>query len=339
MLRRIMSLTFIILFTVFFCAVENGFSQENTVNGNKQVQTDTNSDNSGTSLFQEGDLSTDVNPFWTPEETFLKKGLRYSILVGVPVVHLVYGLTVWDWGTSSPHSASERWFQGDTDSGGADKTGHFFAHYMVSRATYSIFSYTENSQNRALAYSAFTAALIGTMIEIGDAYTGRYGFSREDLIVDYLGVAVAFVLDKYPLMDSFIGVTAHYWPSDGFKEDDDKTWANFAGDYSGWKYLTSFKLAGFKYMGYNIPEFMRYIQFDLGYFTRDYTEYDAGIEPRREWFFGASVNMREVAKDLFASNKKAAWLAEQPFKYYHVPLGYYNNNTLPLSQNAGNGKR
>jgi len=330
MFRKISSFTFIIYLITIFYAVEQGFSQEDTLSSNQ----------SGYSFFQEGDLTTEINPFWTPEETYLKKGLRYSLLIGIPAAHLIYGVTVWDWGqNTNPRSAHERWFQGDTDSGGADKTGHFYAHYLVSRGSYSIFSYTENSNNRALAYSAFTAGLVGTMIEIGDAYTGRYGFSYEDIVVDYLGIAVAVILDKYPVMDQFIGVTGHYWPSQGFKDDKNKTWANFAGDYSGWKYITSFKFGGFKYIGYDIPEFMRYVQLDLGYFTRDYTEYDAGINPRREIFFGVSVNMREIAKDIFAGNKKAAWLAEQPFKYYHVPLGYSHEKTLPLSRNAGNGRR
>ena len=85
-------------------------------------------------------------------------------------------------------------------------------------------------------------------------------------------------------------------------------------------------------MGYNIPEFMRYIQLDLGYYTREYTDYDlaanASPEPQRHWFFGASVNMREVTRDIFRNNKKAGWLAEQPFKYYHIPIGYTSERSI-----------
>jgi hypothetical protein len=327
-LQKFIYLFLISLTLVFFTAQEYGYSQENEI----PAQTDTV--NNGESSFSlNGGLSADVNPFWTPEETAYKKGMRYSILIGFPLAHIVYGVTVWNWGENSDWKwANERWFQGDTDSGGADKTGHFFAHYLVSRASYSFFSYTEKNQNVALTYSALTAAGVGVLIEVGDAYTGKYGFSYEDIVADFLGVAAAVVLDKYPVADEFIGITATYWPSKGFKKDEDSSYGDFAGDYSGWKYLMNLKLAGFKYIGFDIPEFMRYIQLDLGYYTREYTDYDLAAnpspEPKRHWSFGASVNMREVTRDIFRNHKTAGWVAEQPFKYYHVPIGFANKKSI-----------
>lgn len=322
---------FLVIFAstlIFFTAQEYGFSQENE----NPVQTDI-VNNGENSFFFNSTLSTEVNPFWTPEETAFKKGMRYSILIGFPVVHAAFGVLVWDWGESGDWKwGKERWFQGDTDSGGADKTGHFFAHYTVTRIAYSFFSYTEKNQNMALAYSAFTGATVGLLIEVGDAYTGKYGFSYEDLVVDLIGVASAVVLDKYPVADEFIGITGTYWPSKAFRKYDNKNIGNFAGDYSGWKYLLNFKLAGFKYLGFNIPEFMRYIQLDVAYYTRNYTNYDQayspGKEAKRHWSFGASVNMREVTRDIFKNYKTAGWVAEQPFKYYHIPLGYSNKQTI-----------
>jgi len=323
------------LLTVLFCSsiqVPVSFAQPvNDSTGITSEQTEKN--NSGDSFFSEGGLSEEVNPFWTPEETQFKKTMRYSILIGVPVVHIIYGFTVWNWGEEdSWRWADERWYQKDTDSGGADKTGHFFAHYAVARISYSFFSYTEQSRSRALFYSAFTAALVGTMIEVGDAFTGEYGFSYEDLTVDLAGVAVAVLLDRYRVLDEFIGITMSYWPSEGFKKDKDKTPFNFAGDYSGLKWMVNFKLAGFRYLGFDIPEFMRYIQLDAGYCTRDYTDYDEEykdqVNPRRHLYVGVSVNMREVARDFFKTDKKSKWILEQPFKYYHVPVGYEKDKTL-----------
>jgi len=332
MLKKNLCFTLIICSIMFFTGTNYGFSQENP-DENITAENLNNTVQSGYQFFQTQDLSTDINPFWTPEETGFKKGMRYSILIGLPLGHLVYGVAVWDWGENSDWKwGKERWFQHDTDSGGADKTGHFFAHYMVSRVSYSFFSYTEQNQNLALAYSAFTAGVVGLLIEVGDAYTGKYGFSYEDLVADFAGIGAAVILDKYPAADEFIGITATYWPSKGFRKDKDSSYGDFAGDYSGWKYIMNFKLAGFKYMGYNIPEFMRYIQLDLGYYTREYTDYDLAAnpspEPQRHWFFGASVNMREVTRDIFRNNKKAGWLAEQPFKYYHIPIGYTSERSI-----------
>jgi len=323
------SITLIILLIILSTAEFQYVSAQNektTVNTADTVSSEITFDNS---FFSSGGLSPEINPFWTPEETGFKAGMRYSILIGIPLIHLVYGFSNWNWGEEDDWMwAHERWFQADTDSGGADKAGHFFAHYTVSRISYSIFSYTEQSRSRALFYSAFTAALVGTMIEFGDAYTGEYGFSPEDLTADYLGIAAAYLLDRYPVLDEFIGITEFYWPSEGFKDDKDKTFMNFAGDYSGAKWMVNFKLAGFEYIGFDIPEFMRYIQLDAGYYTRDYTEYDNRVNPQRYLFVGVSVNMREVARDLFPGNRKAGWVAEQPFKYYHVPVDYEKPNEL-----------
>lgn len=314
----------------------NGTAQPVNEDKSSVMLNDTSAE-SGNSFFEPGGLSEGINPFWIPGETEFKKNMRYSILFGVPAVHLVYGFAVWDWGEQKNWRwADERWYQGDTDSGGADKTGHFFAHYCVTRISYSFFSYTEQSRSRALFYSAFTAALVGTMIELGDAFTGRYGFSYEDLTMDLAGVAVAVLLERYRVLDEFIGVTMSYWPSEGFKHDKNKTPMNFAGDYSGLKWMVNFKLAGFKYIGFDIPEFMRYIQLDAGYYTRDYTDYDEAYaknnnthtDPKRHLYAGVSVNMREVARDFFKADKKSRWLLEQPFKYYHVPAGYEKDKTM-----------
>lgn len=272
------------------------------------------------------------NPWWSDEDTSFKTGMRYTLLIGAPLATILYGSNTWNWGENHDWKwAHERWFQHDTDSGGADKAGHCFAHYMQTRIVYSMFSYTERSQNTALFYSGLTVGIIGTMIEVGDAFTGRYGFSKEDLIADYVGIAFAVLLEKFPAVDAFIGFTAHYWPTRGFRNDEDKTYLNFAGDYSGWKYMLNFKLAGFFYLGLELPEFLRYVQFDVGYYTREYTEYDnqeGQFDERRHWFFGVSVNMRQVARDFGRWNRNFSWILEQPFKYYHVPIGIENDQPI-----------
>ncbi len=272
------------------------------------------------------------NPFRTDGETDFKSVVRYSVLALPPVMTILYGSKVWNWGENrSWRWAHERWFQSGTDSGGADKAGHAFAHYSICRLSYTIFSYTENSRERALAYSGITAGVIGTLIEIGDATTGRYGFSKEDLISDFFGITVGLILDRYPTLDMFLGFTANYCPSKAYREYNDKDYLDFAGDYSGWKYMFNLKLAGLEYIGLPMPEVLRYVQFDVGYFTRNYTDYDNSYghyDAKRYWYWGISLNMREAAKDFFLPDKKAAWLAEQPFKYYNPPFGYENRREI-----------
>lgn len=335
MFKRILLLTLSAFFVVsLFVNSEQVFAQENNEEPDAADQTEEIESYNDSTFFSDRQLTTYDNPFWTPEETTFKQGLRYSTLIGVPAIVTAYGFAAWSWGEDDYRFYRERWFESDTDSGGADKTGHFLAHHIVARMCYSVFSYTETSQNRALAYSAFTSFAVGTVIEIGDGFTGNYGFSHEDWIANNLGILTAVLLDKYPVLDEFIGFTGHYWPTKAHKKSGDTL--NVPGDYTGWTYLMSFKPAGFKYLGYEIPEYLRFIQFDIGYYTREFTGRDlravggdaSQLNPTRNWFFGVSVNMREVARETFKKNRKAAWIAEQPFKYYHLPIGYTSDHEI-----------
>ncbi|MCX7677859.1 MAG: YfiM family protein [Spirochaetes bacterium] len=322
MKKKLACVTLIILFAMFSLRSIAQTTQENGNPVREQSPSSTQRESS----------ATINNPFWNSEETPFKIGMRYTLLLGTPVITLLFGINAWDWGENHDWKwGHERWFQSDTDSGGADKIGHCYALYVVTRVAYSLFSYTEPNYERAVQFSGFTGALVGFIIEFGDAFTGRYGFSCEDLISDLIGVGIAVILDSHPALDAFIGFTAHYWPSEGFRRDKNKTVLNFAGDYTGWKYMFNFKFGGFHYLGFRLPEFLRFVQLDIGYYTRNYTDYDELIgrtDARRYWFFGISINMREVARDAFFFHGKISWLAQQPFKYYHVPIGYESAHAL-----------
>ncbi len=262
-----------------------------------------------------------------PEDETHKGIIRYSILIGSPIITIVYGANAWGWGKN--HSwqwGSERWFKRSTDSGGADKIGHGFAHYAIQRISYNVFDYTENGRPNKWTYSLLTSVTMGTLIEVGDAFSGHYGFSYEDLIIDYVGIALGALLDYSPVLDSFFGFSFEYWPSEGLRKDPNKGYLDAASDYSGYKVMMNFKLAGFHYLGWDVPEFFRYLMFDVGYYTRGYTSQDRYIgetDKKRYWFVGISINFMEVVKDFFEDKESTlCWLSQQPFNYYHVPVGY-----------------
>lgn len=266
-----------------------------------------------------------------------KDVLRYTILGGALPVTLLYGAKAWRWGDGDNHdfkSEKEGWFGQDTSLGGADKAGHFYAHYLVQRALYSIFDYTENGAPRKWVYSLGTTVAVGTLIEVGDGWSSRYGFSYEDLIIDIGGLLFGALLDYSPTLDAFLGLSIEYYPTDGYKERRQDFPLDFVNDYSGFKYLLNIKLAGFEYLGFNAPDFLRYVMFDVGYYTRGYSsEYDVDRSdfdnPTRNWFVGISINLAEVVSDLFEDKKGLpARIARKPFEYYHVPVGYTHDETL-----------
>ena len=262
-----------------------------------------------------------------------RKRIRNTFLISSPIVTLLFGSKVWDWGSSHNWRwANEGWFEHDTDSGGADKIGHFFSHYAITRISYSIFNYTEEDTSMKWVYTLSLAGAVGALIEVGDAYSGKYGFSFRDLIADYLGIAIGSILEICPTIDKFIGFSVEYQPTKGFKNYNDKYEINCVTDYSGWKYMMNFKLSGLKYIGLQGYDFLRYIMLDFGYYTKGYTKYDeyeSLTNRKRYLFMGVSVNMMEVVSDFYSDKRSALhWLTQQPFKYYHLPIGYKHNNKI-----------
>ena len=285
---------------------------------------DVNSDSGkgGLSFSQD---SAGSEPFFLDD---YKKPFRYATLAGVPLISFWYGWKAWGWGDNRGwHWADEKWFQYDTQHGGVDKIGHAWTHFWIQRTLYQIFNYTENGDSSKWIYSGVLTGVIGTMIEVGDAMADKYGFGTGDLIFDFAGLGLGILFDAVPWIDDFFSFTWGWIPSDPYREYS-KKWQDFTQDYSGHKYLLSFKLAGFEKMGWDIPDFMRYIKLDVGYYVKGYEEYDrlAGIpesEKSRYFMFGISVNFEEVAADFFEKrDSRYSEMAQYPFKYFHVPVSY-----------------
>jgi hypothetical protein len=88
-----------------------------------------------------------------------------------------------------------------------------------------------------------------------------------------LGIGIASLLELFPEVDAFVSLSAQYIPTKYFRKHPQRLkW--LMDDYSGWRFMANIKLAGFRYIGINVPEFMRYIQFDIGYYTTGFTKYD-----------------------------------------------------------------
>lgn len=284
-------------------------------------------------LIEESFLLENLEP---EEDEFISKDfLRSSILWGAAPITFIFGSKAWDWDSNEEFKSEEEgWFGEDTALGGADKIGHFYAHYLMQRIFYNVFDYTEDGHKRKWLYSLGVTTAVGVFIEVGDAYSSEYGFSYEDIVMNLGGILFGALLDYYPTLDGFLGMSAYYWPSEGYQDHHDTIPIDFVSDYSGFKYMFNFKLAGFERIGYQLPPYLRYLQFDLGYYTRGYSDsYDFETKdfhnPSRTWFFGASINVAELIRDLFEDKSSmAATIASKPFEYYHLPLGIEYENEL-----------
>ncbi len=216
-----------------------------------------------------------------------------------------------------------------------------FTHYGAMRLSCSVFNYTERGSNMRFLYGALLTFLMGLSIEIGDAYSG-YGFAYHDIIFDSAGILIGGLLEAFPKVDAFISLSIEYWPSSFFRKHPRKLLLLF-DDFGGMIVMANIKFAGFKEVGINIPNFMRYIMIDVGYGVKGYTSYDRRAAwdnyhlpmKSQNFYIGISINFMEIVKDFFKDQQSLACRAtQQVFKYYHVPAGYKHRLDLNGSMNT-----
>ncbi|MBN1495355.1 MAG: DUF2279 domain-containing protein [Spirochaetes bacterium] len=268
--------------------------------------------------------------------------IRYLYSVGFPTATLSYALYTgggpkrdyWKW-------SHDGFFGHGTPYGGFDKAIKMFTHYSAMRLSCAVFNYTERGSPYRFLYSTLLTSLMGLSMEIVDAYMGS-GFSYQDLVFDYAGILLGCFLSAFPKVDAFLSLSVEYWPSKFFREHPDRLLL-LRNDYDGMIIMANIKLAGFREVGVNIPNFLRYIMIDIGYGVRGYTSYDRRAAwdnysyPMRSQnlYVGISINFMEVVKDLFRDPQSLGCRAtQQIFKLYHVPAGYKHRVVLKESLNA-----
>jgi hypothetical protein len=139
------------------------------------------------------------------------------------------------------HFTREGWFGQDTYAGGGDKASHFVSYYGTARLMTGVYELFDASPEQSNNLAAAVSVAAGFVTEIGDG-TNKYGFSAEDLVMDALGAASAWVLTKYNLND-MIGFRAGVVPApETPPEYFDET--GTGKDYSSEIYTADFKLAG-----------------------------------------------------------------------------------------------
>ncbi len=234
-------------------------------------------------------------------------------LTGLTAGITVLGAQSWDWGSSSFNMNSEGWFGMDTGSGGADKLGHLYTTYLMSEwLTYTLEQSTHQPKESALYGSLFGWGLF-LYIEVFDGYSDDHGFSTEDLIMNSIGSGFSYLKSTQPWLRDKVDLRVEYLPSQGMKGIHPMT------DYSGYKYLAVLKPAGFK----NLEDsFLKYFEFQVGYYTRGFKKEDAPYFDQREstLYTAVSINLSElIFKNIHPKYQNTTQPIDSFFKYYQMP--------------------
>jgi hypothetical protein len=217
----------------------------------------------------------------------LTRGKKTLLLnTGAMAAILVYGLVKWDYGKESFHFENEGWFERNTKYGGADKLGHFWSSYAVSHLisyAYRKWGYTESEAN---LYGALSDLGIQTFMEAADGFSSQ-GFSYEDLIMNIAGAGVAYVWGKSPNLARKIDFRMEYTPE--FNHND----FGFSNNYERQRFLIAAKADGFDFIE---NPYLRYLEFQVGYYARGYSNYQEGgpDDRRRCIYVGFGFNVSKL---------------------------------------------
>ena len=222
-----------------------------------------------------------------------------------------WGVYKWDYFDRSTHSVNEGWFGQDTNSGGADKLGHFYTAYIV---THGISKYYENhciTKDKSVVYGALTSFTVLSYMEFGDAFSD-YGFSKEDFLANLVGAAYGYYSYTHPSLANKLDFRWEY----GLNPQS----SDLFTDYENSKYLFALKLNGFSEVK---DTFLKHLELHLGYYTRGYD--DPLHENTRNLYIGLGFNL----SDYFyrREHQKTA-----TFLRYYQPPGLYVAHNKELAQ-------
>lgn len=227
----------------------------------------------------------------------------------------LYGAFDW-WKTgfqSDFRTTNEGWFSQDTYTGGADKLGHAYSAYLGARLLAMGYRWAGNGRGRATEMAGLTTFLVLSGVEVIDGFSRSYRFSPQDVVMNAAGTGLGMLMEKFPALDNLFAFRLKYWPSK-------YTTFNPADDYSGQTYLLALKASGIPTL--RDTPVVRYLEFEVGYGTRDFESHDSALH-RRYIYVGIALNLSQVLNDTIFRGAHKGSIAQRTtdtfLKYVQVP--------------------
>lgn len=259
----------------------------------------------------------------TQSEPRSQRALVLSAAGTAGVYLALYGWVTLAWYVRTTDSDSlnfhdEGWFGRDTYAGGADKLGHAWGTYVVTRGTSQLLQAGGWSRRGSILAGGGLSLAFFTFAEIKDGYKEEYGFSVGDEIFDVIGAVGGVLLELYPDLDRRLDFRISYFPSSAYiaRLETDGPF-NSPEDYSGQTMLLAYHLGSIEAL-VERASWTRYLDVSVGYQTRGYRPLIDGSERSQELFVGASLNLQGVL-DRVVRRPGAAGVVHFITEMYQVP--------------------
>jgi hypothetical protein len=213
----------------------------------------------------------------------------------------LYGYTYLAWyrqGASSEtlQFRDEGWFGSHTYAGGADKIGHVWANYAVTRGVSGILEWGGYSKRTSLITATGLAIGFFVLAEIKDGYKPKYGFSWNDVVSNVAGNSLGVAMELWPALDERFDFRIEYWPSEYFiREMKSQGPFDSAEDYTGQRFLVSYHLASIDRLRESrCLGWTEWLDVTLGYQALHYLPAADPNDPVQRLFAGVSLNLQHA---------------------------------------------
>jgi hypothetical protein len=203
------------------------------------------------------------------------------------------------------HLEHTRWFDPAEYSGSADKLGHAWSNYALTRGTTAILAAAGWRRLPSSLAAAGLTEIAFTLTEIQDGYV--YGFDPKDIVANVAGAALAVLMDNAPAVDRLLDFRVQYFPSRDYRRTfRDNGSVDIGQDYTGQSYLLALHLGALPHADASqYTYWARFVDIAVGFEARHYAPVPEVREhmPRQTLYFGLSLNMQGVLNELFNDSR------------------------------------
>ena len=206
--------------------------------------------------------------------------------VAIATAIAAWGTYKWDYFKTSPTFESEGWFAEDTKEGGADKLGHLWFAYAASHGLGALYRHWGYKERAAGKLGALSSLGLTTLMEVGDSFSSKYGFSYEDAAMNAVGAGVGYLLWTRPDIARWIDLRVEWEPNSAASD--------IFTDYDNLKYLIAVKLEAAPSLRTS-P--LRFLELHAGYYARGYSR-PAKVGRQRNLYVGIGINVSQILREV-----------------------------------------
>ncbi len=221
----------------------------------------------------------------------------YAYFAWFHQAHEVPFFVISDWRDENP-------FAVHSYAGGADKFGHCWFNYIMTRSTTELLA--DGGWNRFGA-SLVSAGLTETAFFLSEVKDGFiWGFEVGDFAANMTGAALAVLLENSPTLDRLFDFRLDYFPSSDYRYlvrsmpfFQRGNGIDFTQDYSGQSYLLALHVRELPVVG--TQPWAPFVDVVGGFETRgfDPAPREPGVVPRQIFYAGIALNMQGVLDAVF----------------------------------------